>query len=90
MLDGDPGLFADALKYSERDVSVELRLVSAIRQSTGRILQACEIEKFQRTGVHSAEGPMTLEALVERAVRHIPHHLGFIREKLNALSDAAN
>lgn len=84
--DGDPRLFAAALKYDQRSVAEELTLIEAVRTSTARILGGCDLEDLQRTGVHSAEGPMTLETLVERTVKHIPHHLVFIEEKLAALA----
>lgn len=90
LLDGDPDLFASALAYGQRDVAEETQLIQYIRKSTARILNGCDLEDFQRTGVHSAEGPMTLETIVERTVRHIPHHLDFIREKLNAMSTDGN
>ena len=43
-------------------------------------------EDFQRRGVHSKSGPLTLEAFVERSTRHIPHHVRFIEEKRKALA----
>ena len=85
LLDGDPDLFVDALQYGHRDINSELNLISAVRVSVAQILSACDVEVFQRTGVHSAEGPMTLETLLERSVNHVPHHLTFINEKLAAL-----
>jgi hypothetical protein len=50
-----------------------------------RILRQTEIEDFQRTGVHTEAGPLTLETLLEKSTRHIQHHLPFIEEKVAAL-----
>ncbi|APZ93118.1 DinB family protein [Fuerstiella marisgermanici] len=86
LLDGDPDLFVDALQYGHRQMESELNLISAIRTSVAQILSACDVEVFQRTGVHSTDGPMTLETVLERSVNHIPHHLAFIDEKLAALA----
>ncbi len=83
--DADPNLFCGALFWSERDVEEELQLLTLTRRQISRILRSCPIETFQRTGVHSTDGPMTLETLVERITEHIPHHIRFIEQKISAL-----
>lgn len=80
-----PDAFAAALHYQARNVSEELDLLAATRAHMASILKATDVEDFQRTGVHSAEGPMTLETLLERITGHIDHHVAFIEEKLKAL-----
>jgi uncharacterized damage-inducible protein DinB len=82
---GDQNLFAAHLAYAARDVNVELRLIESVRQQVARILSTIPVEAFQRRGIHSEEGPMTLEFLLRRITGHIPHHLSFIREKRRAL-----
>lgn len=42
-------------------------------------------KSFERTGIHSVEGPMTLGSLLERITNHIPHHAQFIEEKKRAM-----
>lgn len=86
MADGDPDAFARGLHYNNRCLPGELALIEATRNSTTAVLSACSIEDFQRTGVHSTDGPMTLETLIERTVSHIPHHIRFIDEKRKALA----
>lgn len=86
MADADPDRFVPALSCPVRNIREEVAVISHLRKATGRILTACHIEDFQRTGVHSKEGPMTLETIVERITGHIPHHLAFIRAKLDALA----
>jgi hypothetical protein len=44
-----------------------------------------ECECSLALGVHSLDGPITFAALLERITGHIPHHVGFIEEKLRAL-----
>ena len=58
-----------------RDLAEELALIEVTRSHLARILRHCDIEAFQRTGVHSEDGPMTLETLLERIVSHMsaPH-----------------
>ncbi|MEP3482015.1 MAG: DinB family protein [Fuerstiella sp.] len=83
-----PDAFAAALHYPARNVADELDLLTAARRHMAAILKATDVENFQRTGVHSAEGPMTLETLLERITGHIDHHVAFIEEKLKALGEA--
>lgn len=83
---GDPDAYAAALAYGNRSVERELAYIEATREHMLPILQQCDIEHYQRTGVHSEDGPMTLETLINRIVAHIPHHVKFIEEKLAALN----
>jgi len=43
-------------------------------------------EDFQRRGIHSEAGPLTLETLLQRITGHIPHHVRFIEEKRKAMA----
>ena len=61
------------------------RLIEAIRKQVAAILRTLQPEDYQRRGIHSEAGPLTLETLVERATGHIAHHLKFIAEKRQAL-----
>jgi hypothetical protein len=85
MFGGDPTLFAGRLAYDERNLDEELLLIALIRQQVARILRTLKIDDFQRRGIHSESGPMTLEQLVQRITGHIPHHVRFIEEKRKAL-----
>jgi hypothetical protein len=82
----DPDLFGAALFCSRRPLDKELGVVEAIRAHMLPILQSCDAAAFQRTGVHSLAGPLTLRTLLERVTAHIPHHVAFIKEKLQALA----
>ena len=86
MFGGDPSMFATRLAYHQRNAEEELLLIAVLRQHVARILRTLKPEDFQRRGIHSESGSMTLQALVERITGHIPHHLQFIEEKRNALS----
>ena len=78
---GDPNLFAARLAYDQRDLNEDLRLVAAARGHMGPILRSLKPDDFQRVGLHSVEGLMTLQTLLERITNHIPHHVKFIQEK---------
>jgi len=84
--EADPNLFRPALFCSRRPLDKELDVVEAIRAHMLPILQSCGADDFQRTGVHSLDGPLTLQTLLERITAHIPHHVAFIEEKLQAMA----
>jgi len=86
MFDADPNAFAAKLNYEHRNITEELSLIEFCRKHMVSVLRHCDIEDLQRTGVHSEDGPMTLETLVERVTNHIPHHIAFIEEKRKALA----
>ena len=83
---GDPVLFAARLAYDQRDVAVELDFIALARKHMGAILRALKPEDFQRKGIHSEAGPITLETLLTNITNHIPHHVKFIDEKRAALA----
>jgi hypothetical protein len=83
---GDPNVFAARLAYHDRDLGEELALIETIRKQVARILRTLDPEDFQRRGIHSEAGPLTLEALVQRNTRHILHHVPFIEEKRRAMA----
>ena len=86
LLQGDPGLFAARLAYDRRDVEEELALVELTRKQMAHVLRALRPEDFQRRGLHSRDGALTLAELLQRVTAHIPHHVRFIEEKRRALA----
>jgi hypothetical protein len=86
LLKGDPGLFALRLAYDCRQVEEELALIELTRKQMAHILRALMPEDFQRRGVHSRDGSVTLEELLRRITGHIPHHVRFIDEKKQAMA----
>src|SRR5690606_15294916 len=75
---GDPDLFAASLAYATRDVEQELTLIEAVRGQLAGILRSLPAEVFARTGIHSEDGPRTIEQLLRTITGHIPHHVRFI------------
>jgi hypothetical protein len=82
---GDPEMFAARLGYQKRDLEEELAVVEIIRKEVSRILGDLGEQDFQRHGIHSEYGPLTLETILMRVTNHIPHHVRFIEEKRKAL-----
>lgn len=86
--EADPNRFAAALFCERRALEDEVDAFEAVRTHMLPILQACDAAAFARTGIHSRDGAMTLATLLERIVRHVPHHLAFVEEKVRALRGA--
>jgi hypothetical protein len=85
LFNGEPDDFERALVYQSRGMSEELTLIGALRNQTGRILRSLPAEAWQRRGIHSTDGPLTLRQLIERIAKHIPHHAAFMTEKRAAI-----
>lgn len=85
MFGGDPDVFAARLAYVDRDMEEELQIIESTRKQMARILRTLKPDDFQRRGIHSADGPLTLETLLNRITGHIPHHVRYIGEKREAM-----
>ena len=85
LLAADENFFLKELHYHDRDAEEELALIDATRKQMARIIRALKPEQFQKTGVHSMKGLLTLEKVIQTATNHIAHHLPFIHEKRKAL-----
>ena len=65
-----------------------LGLFVASRRWVARILEGCSEADFARVGTHTEAGPMSLAALVAKAVGHLDHHLRFLYAKRGNLGTA--
>jgi uncharacterized damage-inducible protein DinB len=81
----DEQAYAARLAYHERDLEEQVRLIEACRTHAARILRTLSADDWQRRGIHTEAGPLTVEQLLEKFVRHIEHHVPFIYEKRKAL-----
>jgi uncharacterized damage-inducible protein DinB len=86
---GNPDVFAAGLAYHQRDLEEELQMIGAVRRHVTRFLRTLDAAAFERVGVHSDDGPLTLATLLTRITRHIPHHAEFIRQKCRNLLPAS-
>ncbi len=80
-----PELMLAVLAYHDRDVEGELGLFDLTRRQIGRILRASPPEEWERTGVVGDRGDRTVGQMINGAVEHLAHHLGFVIEKRRAL-----
>ena len=85
MMSGDPDQFAARLAYDRRDIAVELDLIETCRKHVASILRAIPADAFERVGVHSRDGDLSVVTLLRRVTGHIPHHAEFIARKRAAL-----
>jgi hypothetical protein len=88
LLAADENEFVKRLGYHERDLEQELKLLEGVRAATARMLRNLPAEAFQRQGVHSLKGLITLEQAVTMAANHISSHLPHIMDKKKALGIA--
>ncbi len=89
LMNADPERYLAAPSIGRRNVSDELTLIEAIRRHIRQILAELPPEAFDRVGIHSSDGPMTLRTVLGRVTAHLPHHVAFIdakRERLAARS----
>jgi uncharacterized damage-inducible protein DinB len=82
----DPQAYPEAVRYHDRDLEEELTLVTLTRRQLARVLKLVSDGAWQRTGVHTEGGLVTLRQLILHATRHLKHHVGFIEEKRRALA----
>jgi uncharacterized damage-inducible protein DinB len=85
LLGADEKDFAAALHYQDRDLGEEMAIIENTRKQMAKVLARLPAEAWQRQGVHSERGLVTLEQLLASAIRHIPHHVAFIHDKRKAL-----
>jgi uncharacterized damage-inducible protein DinB len=81
----DENVFLQKLAYDQRDPHEELALIESCRGSMSKILRSLSEADFERVGVHSELGEVSLEKLLGYATRHLPHHTQFVLEKRKAL-----
>lgn len=77
--------YAERLGYQQRDLEEQLRMVEVCRSHATTMLKKLSPDDWKRRGMHTEAGPLTLEKLLERVVKHVEHHIPFILEKRAAL-----
>jgi hypothetical protein len=60
------------------------------RLMTATILRALPDATFQRTGIHTENGKLTLETMLDKYTAHLAHHLVFIYQKRALFSKVAS
>ncbi len=79
--------FIERLFPHELDAGEACEVFRRNRLLTGEILRRLKPADFQRAGIHSEDGLVTLEHMVEKYVGHLEHHLKFIARKRELLGN---
>jgi hypothetical protein len=77
--------YVGALRYHERDLELDLRLLEVQREQMATDLDRLPAEAWSRTAIHSENGLQTLVDIIEHAVEHLEDHVARIYEKRAAL-----
>jgi len=78
-------LFSQKLFYERMDPFLAAEIFAKNRQLTAEILRNLPDVAFDRVGTHNEAGRITLGHLVETYVKHLEHHLQFLRQKRQLL-----
>ena len=81
-------LFAQRLFYEQLDPFLAADLFARNRQLMAEILRRLPDAAYERAGTHNEAGRVTLGGLVETYVKHLEHHLKFLRQKRQLLGKA--
>ena len=73
------------LVYHQRDLDEQIGIIDLCRRHVARVLRTLGEDDWSRRGIHTEAGPLSLESLLGRVVKHVEHHVPFIHEKCKAL-----
>ena len=81
----DESAFVQRLFYDQRSLEPAVKLYEVNRLVIADILRRLQASDFERVGIHSEAGPLTLRQLLEKTVAHPLHHRKFLLEKRRLL-----
>jgi hypothetical protein len=73
------------LDYTKIKLDESLEVIRLMRKVNYNLLSRLKPEDFEKKGVHSARGELTLEALVNSYVDHVNTHLNQINKNINSM-----
>jgi len=74
-------LFANRLAYHDQPIAEAINLFDLARKQLVHVLRSLPAETFDRSGIHTEVGRVTLGSQLRKYNEHLEHHLGFIRKK---------
>ena len=83
--DNPPLLYADETAYVERlfpdrqSLEDALTIFELSRRQWSRVLRLLPDDAFSRQGTHNRKGAVTLGGMVEGYIKHLDHHLAFLK-----------
>jgi hypothetical protein len=81
---------ANKLCYEQLDPQLACEVFAKNRLLTAELLRHVPKEAWERSGIHSERGKLTLRDLVADYAEHLEHHLKFIRQKRALLGKPLN
>jgi uncharacterized damage-inducible protein DinB len=81
---------AQKLCYDRLDPQIACDVFAKNRLLTAELLRRLPKEAWDRSGIHSERGKVTLRDLVANYAEHLEHHLKFIRKKRELLGKPLN
>ena len=81
LLGYDENAFVKNLRYDVQDVHASAAIFAANRRLFALVLRTIPTKAFARIGVHNENGPETLETQLKKYIKHLEHHMTFLRKK---------
>jgi hypothetical protein len=81
LLAWDENRFMQRLFYGEQSAADAVTIIDLTRKQLSQVLRKISEPDWQRTGLHSERGPLTVTDMVTSTTNHLEHHLKFIAEK---------
>ncbi len=78
-------LFSKNLFYEKLDPFMAAEIFQKNREMVAVILRNVPDKGYSRIGTHNERGKVTLEEMLASYVKHLEHHLGFLRHKRQLL-----
>lgn len=81
----DETVFAEKLGYEHDDITLVCDLFELNRRFTSALLRRLPASGFERVGIHTQRGRVTVGETIEIYARHVEHHLEFVKGKRTAI-----
>lgn len=81
LIEWNENTFVARLRYDKLPIEDVLSCYETMRKTMATTLRQLKDEDFARYGVHSRNGKMTLEQVLQSYINHLSHHLEYIRNK---------
>jgi len=80
VLDFDPARWAGSLGYFHQSTREALEIIRRLRKMTYQLIVTLPEPVWSHTVDHPGDGPIDLERWIEIQERHVPHHIGQMKE----------
>lgn len=86
----DEGNWKRKLQYLWRSPEAAIALFESLRFASAELLRECDAKAWDRTGIHPADGPLSVRELLQRGANHAEEHAAQVRELRAELEPRAN